>query len=123
VFVGGTEVAVAGTAVGSGTFVGGTAVAVFVGNPVSVGIAVAVAGRSAKLATVVSSETAAHIESDDTHLLFLADVALHPIHVTHPKWVNWMDVDPAQTVCSRKHCSSGSEPRRADLGPLLSALS
>lgn len=32
-------------------------------------------------------QTAVQIESDGEQLLFLADVALHPIHVEHPDWV------------------------------------
>ncbi|MAU00061.1 MAG: hypothetical protein CL608_23205 [Anaerolineaceae bacterium] len=42
------------------------------------------------------------IASDGEQLLFLADVALHPIHVEHPDWVSQMDADPAQTVLTRQ---------------------
>lgn len=47
-------------------------------------------------------QTAVHIESDGNHLLFLADVALHPIHVAHTNWVSRMDADPAQTLQTRR---------------------
>ena len=47
-------------------------------------------------------QTAVQIESDGEQLLFLADVALHPIHVEHPDWVSRMDADPAQTVLTRQ---------------------
>lgn len=46
-------------------------------------------------------QTAVHIESAGEHLLFLADAALHPIHVAHPDWISQMDADPAQTVQTR----------------------
>lgn len=46
-------------------------------------------------------QTAVHIQSDGEQLLFLADVALHPIHVEHPDWVSRMDADPVQTVQTR----------------------
>ena len=43
-----------------------------------------------------------HITSNDTHLLFLADVALHPIHVEYPNWISQMDADPKQTALTRQ---------------------
>jgi glyoxylase-like metal-dependent hydrolase (beta-lactamase superfamily II) len=48
-------------------------------------------------------QTAVLIQSDGEQLLFLADVALHPIHVAHPGWVSRMDADPAQTVETRRN--------------------
>ena len=47
-------------------------------------------------------QTAIHIESGGEQLLFLADVALHPIHVKHPDWTSRMDADPTQTVLTRR---------------------
>jgi glyoxylase-like metal-dependent hydrolase (beta-lactamase superfamily II) len=46
-------------------------------------------------------QLAVQIESGGEQLLFLADVALYPIHVEHPDWVSQMDADPAQTVLTR----------------------
>lgn len=46
-------------------------------------------------------QMAIHMASDGEHLLFMADVALHPIHVEHPGWVSQMDANPAQTVQTR----------------------
>ena len=46
--------------------------------------------------------SAVHITSDGEQLLFLADVALHPIHLEHPNWYGEVDQDPEQTVATRQ---------------------
>jgi glyoxylase-like metal-dependent hydrolase (beta-lactamase superfamily II) len=48
-------------------------------------------------------QIAVQIESGGEQLLFLADVALHPIHVKHPNWISRMDADPKQTVLTRQN--------------------
>jgi glyoxylase-like metal-dependent hydrolase (beta-lactamase superfamily II) len=47
-------------------------------------------------------QMAVNIVSEDERLLFLADVALHPIHLEHPNWTSQMDNDPEQTVLTRE---------------------
>lgn len=47
-------------------------------------------------------QMAINILSEGERLLFLADVALHPIHLEHPNWYSRMDNDPEQTVITRK---------------------
>lgn len=47
-------------------------------------------------------QIAVQIESGGEQLLFLADVALHPIHVEHPDWTSRIDANPMQTVLTRR---------------------
>ncbi len=42
------------------------------------------------------------IESQGEVLLHLADSALHPLHLEHPQWYAKVDLDPDQTVATRK---------------------
>lgn len=39
--------------------------------------------------------------SEGMRLLYLADVALHPIHLEYPNWYGRVDRDPEQTVMTR----------------------
>lgn len=41
------------------------------------------------------------ISSNGETLLYLADTALHPIHLEHPDWVSAVDLHPEDTVASR----------------------
>lgn len=45
---------------------------------------------------------AVHLKSAGEQLLYLADVALHPIHIEYPDWYGRVDHDPEQTVLTRK---------------------
>ncbi|MCB0036582.1 MAG: MBL fold metallo-hydrolase [Anaerolineales bacterium] len=45
---------------------------------------------------------AVHITSAEEQLLYLADVALHPIHIEYPDWYGRVDHDPEQTVLTRR---------------------
>lgn len=42
------------------------------------------------------------IRSDGEQLLHLVDTVLHPLHVEHSTWVTALDLDPAQTVATRR---------------------
>ena len=50
--------------------------------------------------------TVGHIEveifSEGQNLLYLADSALHPIHLAHPEWTGEVDQFPEQTIVCRK---------------------
>ena len=41
------------------------------------------------------------ISSGDETLLFMADVALHPLQIEFPQWTSRLDLDPQQTVATR----------------------
>ena len=41
------------------------------------------------------------IQSQEEVLLHLADVALHPLHLEHPKWYARVDTNPEQTIATR----------------------
>lgn len=45
---------------------------------------------------------AIYITSADEQLLYLADVALHPIHIKYPDWYGRVDHNPEQTVLTRR---------------------
>ena len=42
------------------------------------------------------------ISSGGKRLLYLADTALHPIHLSYPHWTGTVDQDPAQTTATRR---------------------
>jgi glyoxylase-like metal-dependent hydrolase (beta-lactamase superfamily II) len=46
--------------------------------------------------------TAFEIHSGGERLLYLSDTVLHPLHLEHPDWIAVVDVDPDQTVATRR---------------------
>ena len=42
------------------------------------------------------------ISSGSEQLLCISDLAIHPIHLTHPDWYAAVDLDPEQVVTTRR---------------------
>lgn len=53
------------------------------------------------------------ITSTDSRLLFLADAALHPIHLAHPEWVAKQDMDPKQVALTRRELLQNASEEQA----------
>lgn len=53
------------------------------------------------------------IESEGKHLLYLADAALHPIHVEYPDWYAKVDQNPEQTVLTRREILNWAVEKKA----------
>ncbi len=57
-------------------------------------------------ALVTPGHTPGHLalvlESDGERLLCLSDIVLHPVHLERPDWTGLVDLDPEQTVKTRR---------------------
>jgi glyoxylase-like metal-dependent hydrolase (beta-lactamase superfamily II) len=53
------------------------------------------------------------LTSDGDHALLLGDVAHHPIHLDHPDWVPEIDLDPHESIRSRRKMAALAVERNA----------
>lgn len=58
-------------------------------------------------------QMAVMVHSDGDQLLYISDVALHPIHLEHPDWYPIYDLDPAQATASKRKLFDRAAAERA----------
>jgi glyoxylase-like metal-dependent hydrolase (beta-lactamase superfamily II) len=53
------------------------------------------------------------VASEADELLYTADVSLHPLHLEHPAWCTIFDLDPGQTVATKRRVFDRAAEERA----------